>query len=29
MAAGTAETKQYKVELLVHGRDGQIRVRHR
>lgn len=28
IAAGTAEAKQDKVELLVHGRDGQIRMRN-
>ncbi|MDF3883093.1 DUF2188 domain-containing protein [Cupriavidus basilensis] len=28
MAAGTAEAKQDKVELLAHGRDGQIRMRN-
>ena len=28
IAATTAEAKQDKVDLLVHGRDGQIRVRN-
>ncbi|MGE8449692.1 MAG: DUF2188 domain-containing protein [Pseudomonadales bacterium] len=28
IAVGTAEAKQDKVELLVHGRDGKIRMRN-
>lgn len=28
IAAGTVEAKQDKVELLVHGRDGKIRMRN-
>lgn len=28
IAAGTEKAKQLRVELLVHGRDGQIRMRN-